>query len=114
MWEGTLGNEKVCVKVLRVYNPHANNQKRVLAVCGIRGFLCTQSPLTLYKPFYGEAVVWKRLRHPNVVPFLGITTAPLQFVSVWMPNGTLTEYVNVKPQVDRISIVSISSRHIVS
>ena len=63
------------------------------------------SPLTSDQPFYGEAVVWKRLIHPNVVPFLGVTTTPLQLVSKWMPNGTLTEYVNVRPEVDRISLV---------
>ena len=113
MWEGMLESEKVCVKVLRIYNPQAKNQKKDLAVCGIRDLLRASLVLMLYKPFYGEAVVWKRLRHPNVVPFLGVTTAPLQLVSVWMPNGILTDYVKAEPQADRINIVSISSRHVI-
>ena len=64
----------------------------------------------LPKPLYGEAVVWKRLRHPNVVPFLGVSPVSLQLVSRWAPNGTLTEYVSARPHVDRISLVSAMAR----
>jgi len=39
VWEGTFAGEKVCVKVLRVYNANTNNQKGPLAVCGIREFI---------------------------------------------------------------------------
>jgi len=59
--------------------------------------------------FLKEAVIWKRLRHPNVVPFIGVTIKPLQFVSEYMPNGTLTKYVNNKPSADRVGLVSLSS-----
>ena len=50
--------------------------------------------------------MWKKLRHPNVVPFVGVTQNPLQFVSEWMPNGTLTEYVSENPGANRIGLVS--------
>ena len=50
--------------------------------------------------------MWKRLRHPNVVPFLGVTNKPLQLVSEWMPNGTLTHYVKKNPGADRVALVS--------
>jgi len=53
--------------------------------------------------------MWKRLRHPNVVPFVGVTMEPLQFVSEYMPNGTLTKYVVSNPGADRIALVSLSS-----
>ena len=69
--------------------------------------------LMLSKPLYGEAVVWKRLRHPNVVPFLGVATVSLQLVSKWMPNGTLTDYVSTNPHVDRIGLVSATICRIV-
>jgi len=59
-------------------------------------------------PFYGEAVVWKILRHANVVPFLGVTiSTPLQLVTEWMHNGTLTESVNANHSADRVSLVRI-------
>ena len=53
--------------------------------------------------------MWKRLRHPNIVAFIGVTRNPLQFVSEWMPNGTLTEYLGKDPNADRTRLVSLSS-----
>ena len=50
--------------------------------------------------------MWKQLRHPNIVPFVGVTTDPLQIVSEKMSNGTLTEFVNENPGANRISLVS--------
>ena len=102
-----LGGEKVCIKVLRVYNAKTDDQKQALSVSDIHDPCVVSLALTLWKPFYGEAVVWKRLKHPNVVPFLGVSTTPLQLVSRWMPNGTLTEYVKAKPHANRISLVRI-------
>jgi len=40
--------------------------------------------------------VWKQLAHPNIVPLLGITTAPLRFISDWMSGGNLMEYIETK------------------
>ena len=38
---------------------------------------------------------------------------PLQIVSEWMPNGTLTEFVEKDPGANRISLVSLfSSLHL--
>lgn len=51
VWEGTYGGEKVCVKALRIYNVGTS----------------TNSPNNAVASFHGEAVIWKRLRHPNVV-----------------------------------------------
>lgn len=39
MWEGALGSEKVCIKVLRMYTVNTNNQKGPPAVCGIHELL---------------------------------------------------------------------------
>ena len=58
--------------------------------------------------FLREAVVWKRLNHPNLIPFIGVTTNPLQIISDWVPNVTLTEFVEGTPGVVRISLVSSS------
>ena len=53
--------------------------------------------------------MWKRLRHPNVVAFIGVAQNPLQFVSEWMPNGTLTDFVNENPDANRVGLVGLSS-----
>ena len=109
-----LAGEKVCVKMLRIHPAHEGEHKNTLAVCDICDFLRVSLALMLCKPFYREAVVWKRLRHPNVVPFLGVTTTQLWLVSKWMPNGTLTDYVNAKPHVDRIGLVGAPPHRMVN
>ena len=49
--------------------------------------------------------MWKRLRHPNIVPLLGITLEPLQLISAWMPGGELKEYITKNPDVDQLGLV---------
>lgn len=55
--------------------------------------------------FCREAIIWKNLRHPNVLPLLGVTFNPPQLVSVWMPGGNLTEYIKKDPGADRCRLV---------
>ena len=55
--------------------------------------------------FCREAIVRKRLTHPNVAPLLGITVAPFQLISDWAPNGDLLEYIKENPKTDRPRLV---------
>ena len=52
--------------------------------------------------------MWKRLQHPNIVPFLGILAEmpPFEIVCDWVENGTITEYVRKYPEIDRMGLVS--------
>ncbi|KAK7063547.1 PINc domain-containing protein [Favolaschia claudopus] len=47
--------------------------------------------------FCREALVWKELCHPNILPFLGIEEnsfpSPLCMVSPWMQHGTVIQYL---------------------
>ncbi|KDQ14164.1 hypothetical protein BOTBODRAFT_352381 [Botryobasidium botryosum FD-172 SS1] len=54
-----------------------------------------------------EMEMWKTLRHPNVLPFIGSVTldSKLYLVSPWMPNGDAMKYVNTHPNVDRVAIL---------
>ena len=61
--------------------------------------------LTTFQMFCKEAVVWKRLNHPNVVPFRGVTFEPLQLISEWMPGGELREYVKNNRGTSLVSLV---------
>ncbi|KAJ7607395.1 kinase-like domain-containing protein [Roridomyces roridus] len=55
-----------------------------------------------------EALVWKDLNHPNILPFIGIDreTFPnsLCMVSPWMENGTVLKYLDVhgRANVDKL------------
>jgi len=51
--------------------------------------------------------VWKHLEHKNIVRLLGVTSAPLQLVSEWIPGGDLTEYVKKHPGADRLGLVGV-------
>lgn len=50
-------------------------------------------------------MTWKRLTHPNIAPLLGITIAPFQLISDWMPGGDLPEYIKKHPGADRFVLV---------
>ncbi|KAF9790826.1 kinase-like domain-containing protein [Thelephora terrestris] len=87
-FEAELGGKKVCIKVLRSYVQDTSDLvKRI---------------------FYREVVVWKRLQHPNIVPFLGVPTKkppPFEMVFDLMEHGTLTEFVTKYPKVDCIGLL---------
>ncbi|KZT35160.1 kinase-like protein, partial [Sistotremastrum suecicum HHB10207 ss-3] len=59
-----------------------------------------------------ELKLWSSLHHCNILPFIGICFPPItdsetsfSLVSPWMNNGTISEYVNKNPEVDRIALM---------
>ena len=57
--------------------------------------------------FCKEVVTWKTLRHPNVLPLIGVTMTKTVFamVSEWMVNGNISEFVKANPSADRLGLV---------
>ena len=57
--------------------------------------------------FCREGVAWKHLRHPNVLPLLGVTVSEHRFamVSEWMENGNIIEFVEKDKPVNRADLV---------
>jgi len=51
--------------------------------------------------------MWKQLKHPNIVPLLGVTVDPFQLISNWMLGGDLPGYIKKNPNVDRLGLVRI-------
>jgi len=51
--------------------------------------------------------MWKRISHPNIVPFLGVSEAPapLSMVSEWMPNGNVRDFIGKNPDTSRLQLV---------
>ena len=62
-----------------------------------------------------NAVKWKRLRHPNVVRFLGFRSGcpPFSLVYPWLPNGNLSEYLREHPDADKLGLVCVTSDMVV-
>lgn len=49
--------------------------------------------------------MWKHLKHPNIVPLLGVTTDPFQLISEWVPSGDLPSYIGKDTGADRLGLV---------
>lgn len=58
--------------------------------------------------FCKEVVVWRFLRHPNILPLVGVMMSKNLFamVSDWMANGDINSFVEAHPEVDRLRLVS--------
>ncbi|KAF7968676.1 hypothetical protein HWV62_29725 [Athelia sp. TMB] len=72
------GND-IAVKVLKVYKKSVMNE--------------------ILKGFAREAVIWRQLSHPNILPFYGIFRLGTEherlcLVCPWMSNGNLSEYLS--------------------
>ncbi|KAF9650320.1 kinase-like protein, partial [Thelephora ganbajun] len=57
--------------------------------------------------FYKQVVLWKRLTHKNVLPFLGVSRDVADFclISPWMKNGCIVEYVHNNPHVNPLDLL---------
>ena len=75
--------------------------------CASIPLLACSSSLTNLQTFCQEAVMWKHLTHPNIVPLLGVTMAPFQLILDWMPGGDLREYIKENPDADRLGLVGL-------
>jgi hypothetical protein len=52
-------------------------------------------------------VTWKTLRHPNVLPLIGVMMSETQFamISDWMVNGNINDFVRAHPDANRLGLV---------
>ncbi|KAF9263004.1 kinase-like protein [Marasmius fiardii PR-910] len=96
VWKGTIGDSEtvrvVCLKVVKIY--------------------LTSDVEKSLKDYLREAIVWKQLKHPNLLPFLGIfylddSRQRLCLVSPWMDHGNLVQFLKATPReaVDHLSLV---------
>jgi serine/threonine protein kinase len=61
--------------------------------------------------FCKEVITWKTLRHPNVLPLLGVTMSRDQFamVSEWMTNGNINEFIEKRMDANRFELVKFQT-----
>ncbi|KAF9644869.1 kinase-like protein [Thelephora ganbajun] len=87
VWKGKHCGRDVAVKVIRAHS-YKDLQRMVGRFCK-------------------EVVTWESLRHPNVLPLLGVTMNEYHFamVSEWMENGNINEFVKANPDADRLGLL---------
>jgi serine/threonine protein kinase len=64
--------------------------------------------------FGHEAIIWRQLSHPNLLPFFGLYYLEnrLCLVSPWMSNGHIIAFLkNAPPDTDRVSLVGTVSNN---
>jgi len=66
----------------------------------------TLRPDVRRKTFYRGVIVWKRLQHPNIVPFIGVPAEdPTPAVIYdWMEHGGITEYLRQHQEADQMGL----------
>ncbi|KAF9647911.1 kinase-like protein, partial [Thelephora ganbajun] len=54
-----------------------------------------------------EVVAWRHLRHPNILPFVGVNLERhrLAMVSEWMDHGNINEFVKKHKGVNRVQLL---------
>ncbi|KAF8140742.1 kinase-like domain-containing protein [Mycena galopus ATCC 62051] len=89
IWKGVICGQSVCVKIMRIFEESD-----------------IQAAL---KEFGREAVIWRQMCHPNVLPFFGVyyLGSRLCLVSPWMEEGHIVKFIaNKKPtNAERLSLI---------
>ncbi|THU99670.1 kinase-like protein, partial [Dendrothele bispora CBS 962.96] len=92
VWKGSIGGQTACLKVVKIYDD--SDVKKLL------------------KEFVKEAILWRQLDHPNVLPFLGLyfldtTKQRVCLISPWMNNGNLRQFLrdSADSSIDRSRVV---------
>ncbi|CCL98659.1 uncharacterized protein FIBRA_00661 [Fibroporia radiculosa] len=89
IWLGQYKEAEVALKVFRIYG--RDNLQAVHKA----------------STFGREAVLWKRLRHANIVEFIGVNTElfPLSMVCEWMKNGDVMSFLKAHPGSNRLELL---------
>ncbi|KAF9257177.1 kinase-like protein [Marasmius fiardii PR-910] len=93
IYQGTYQQQLVCLKVIRMFIEDSEERR----------------DKNLHE-IYHETLLWTQLNHPNILPFLGVNTmlfpGKLALVTPWMVNGSITEFLKVNPDYDKLRAIS--------
>ncbi|KAJ7176798.1 kinase-like domain-containing protein [Mycena filopes] len=88
IWKGLVNGQSVSVKIMRIF------QERTIEAAS--------------KEFGREALIWRQLSHPNLLPFYGLYYFEdrLCLVSPWMEHGNILEFLRKDPpNINRVSLI---------
>jgi serine/threonine protein kinase len=97
-------NKYVAIKRLRA---HVQREMELSKVCNtLAHYLeaCSHIAQNIAR----ELQIWASLTHPNVLPLLGYISsqgATFAFISEWMENGTVRDFLKTHPDTDRMKMV---------
>ncbi|KAJ7021268.1 hypothetical protein C8F04DRAFT_922954, partial [Mycena alexandri] len=79
LWKRSFRGKDVSIKIMRLFE--------------------TSDIRVLLQEFSREALIWRQLSHPNLLPFFGLyyLDRRLCLISPWMQNGNILAYLRNKP-----------------
>lgn len=112
-WKGIYEKKLVAIKILKISEGHKDYDKiktvrQVFPIPRRTVILVLPSHMVgMIQRFYKEVVLWKRLKHRNILPVLGVSRDFAEFclVSPWMKNGCITNYIRDNPHVNPLELV---------
>ncbi|SJL04322.1 uncharacterized protein ARMOST_07688 [Armillaria ostoyae] len=91
IWEGLMDGKVVCLKVLRLFGMSHTLKKNI------------------FQYLRREALVWRQLRHENILPFLSVNSSYFEprhcLISPWMKNGNIVHYLEKNKDHDRLKCI---------
>jgi serine/threonine protein kinase len=108
VWKGRFRDHFVAMKVLKVYVTSDIND--LMKVSSNVWLLVETADNEYSQKFSCEAVIWRQLLHPNILPFYGVYHLPntglkVCLVSPWMDNGNIRRFLRQFPETDRVRLV---------
>ncbi|KAK0220907.1 kinase-like domain-containing protein [Armillaria nabsnona] len=97
IWKGWMNGAPVCFKVLRFFTDNGFEKRE-----------------QIIRNFCSEALLWRNLKHPNILPFLGVRRdlfAPsFCLISPWMKNGNIMSFLERNPCHNRLQSITEIAR----
>ena len=109
--KGGYRGRAVAIKVMQLY-ASSDLDKYLSVGIPIRKLWTDSDTPNRPQRFCREAVIWRHLRHPNVLPLLGATLEiqdskfRYALVSEWMDNGDINGFIKRHGDVNRAQLVS--------
>ncbi|TDL20527.1 kinase-like protein [Rickenella mellea] len=91
IWRGQLSTRCIAIKALRIFEQ--SDREKAL------------------KDFSHEAIIWRQLKHPNILPFYGVFKGDENFerlclISPWMDAGNINDYLKKYPESNRLALIA--------
>ena len=106
IYKGHSRNQAICLKIIKV-----NGKAQIKHLIKVNLFDAFNDRKCLTSQAVSkEALLWGHLSHPNILPFYGIyhlgdARGRISFISPWMENGNVTEYLKRHPLANRLLLV---------
>jgi hypothetical protein len=115
IYQASYGGKTVALKRMQTFH-RGSELRRIRLVC-LKILNITVCAYQKMQQFCREALIWQDLKHPYILPMLGIDResfpSSLCMVSPWMENGTVLNYLEEhgRKDVDRLVRALVRARH---